>query len=352
MLTENYGNASSLHSKGFYAQRVVEETRELTAEQIGAETKEIFFTSGGTEANNLAVLGTAFRRQKIGNKIITSAVEHSSVVEACKYLQTQGFEVVCLPVDKNGAVSIEDIAEATDSRTILISLMYANNETGTIQPVDSVRSVIRQKKSPAYFHIDAVQAFGKIPFKNTKLKADMISLSGHKIHAPKGIGALYVKKGTVITPRQYGGEQQEKIRPGTESTPLIAGLGQAIREIHYSHGETVRQLNAYLRERLSVLEEVTIHSPQDALAYILNFSVRGIKSETMMHFLENKNIYVSSGSACAKGKQSYVLQAMGLNKSQTDTALRVSFSRDNTKEEIDIFVDVLSAGIHSIVGRQ
>ena len=348
MLTENYGNPSSLHTKGFQAQKVVEETRTLIAEKLGVQTKEIFFTSGGTEANNLAIIGTALKRKKSGNKIITSAVEHSSVAEACRYLETLGFEIVYLPVDSNGEVSTETIANAIDDRTILLSLMYANNETGTIQPVEKVRSLLKRKKSQAYFHIDAVQTFGKIPFKNSRLQADMISVSAHKIHAPKGIGALYIKKGTNLVPRQFGGEQQNKIRPGTESTPLIAGFGQAVREIDYTHLSAIQELNRYLREQLSAFPDIHINSPENALAYIINFSVANRKSETMVHFLAEKNIYVSSGSACAKGKQSHVLQAMGLPQKLSDTAIRVSFSRHNTKEDIDRLLDALSLGIKTL----
>ena len=352
MLTENYGNPSSLHSKGFLAQKVVDETRILTAKMLGVDDKEIFFTSGGTEANNLAVIGTALKRKKSGNKIITSSVEHSSVIEACRYLKTLGFEVVYLPVDKNGEILWENLENAVDEKTILVSLMYANNETGTIQPVDKVRGLLKRKKSQAYFHVDAVQTFGKIPFKNTKLKADMISVSAHKIHAPKGVGVLYIKTGTNLIPRQFGGEQQAKIRPGTECTPLIAGLGQAVREIHYENLSQIQQLNAYLRQRLQCLDNIHINSPENALAYILNFSVANIKSETMVHFLAEKNIYVSSGSACAKGKQSHVLQAMGLSKELSDTAIRVSFSRYNTQNDIDVLINALLQGMQTLAKRK
>ena len=349
MMLENYGNPSSLHSKGLQAQHSVEDARNTLANALGVTSSEIYFTSGGTEANNLAVIGTALCKRKTGNKIVTSAIEHSSIMDSCKYLETLGFEVVYLPVEKNGAVSVESLENAIDENTILVSLMYVNNETGAIQPVEKIPRIIKRKSSPAVFHIDAVQAFGKLPFKNTKLKADMISVTAHKIYGPKGVGALYVKKGVRITPRQFGGEQQSKIRPGTESAPLIVGFGQAVKEIDYTKNNDIKEINNYLRERLKELDGVVINSPDNALEYILNFSVVGIRSETMLHFLADRNIYVSSGSACSKGKPSYVLTAMGLDKRLADSAIRVSFSNSNTRVDIDEFVEAVNDGINSLV---
>lgn len=349
MMTENYGNPSSLHSKGLQAQHSVEEARSILANALGVTASEIFFTSGGTEANNLAVIGTALCKKKTGNKIVTSAIEHSSIMDSCKYLETLGFEVVYLPADENGAVSVESLENAIDENTILVSLMYVNNETGAVQPVEKVPRIIKRKSSPAVFHIDAVQAFGKVPFKNTKLKADIISVTAHKIHGPKGVGALYIKKGVRVTPRQFGGEQQSKIRPGTEPAPLIVGFGQAVKEIDYTKNDSVKEINSYLREKLKTLDGVVINSPDNALEYILNFSVVGIRSETMLHFLAERNIYVSSGSACSKGKASYVLTSMGLDKKIADSAIRVSFSQDNSKADIDRFIEVVNDGINSLV---
>ncbi|MEE0858706.1 MAG: cysteine desulfurase family protein [Acutalibacteraceae bacterium] len=352
MLVNNYGNPSSLHTKGLQAQHSVEYARNAVAKSLGVSPSEIYFTSGGTEANNMAVIGTALCKKKTGNRIVTSAVEHSSVAEACKYLETLGFEVIYLPVQADGSVSVESIQNAVDENTILVSLMYINNETGAVQPVEKVARIIKKNNSPAVFHIDAVQAYGKVPFKNTKLKADLISVSSHKIHGPKGVGAIYIRKGVRITPRQFGGEQQSKIRPGTESTPLICGFGQAVEEIDYTNNEKIKVLNAYLRENLKTLDGVVINSPENATEYILNCSVTGIKSETMLHFLEEKGIYVSSGSACAKGKQSYVLTAMGLDKRLSDSALRISFSKHNTKSDIDKLIEALNEGIKSLVRTQ
>lgn len=349
MLINNYGNPSSLHTKGLQAQHSVENARNIIANQLGATAKEIYFTSGGSEANNMAIIGTALAKKKTGNKIVTSAVEHSSVIESCKYLETLGFQVVYLPVDSFGAVSVEDLQQAIDDNTILVSLMYINNETGAIQPVDKVPRIIKRNNSPAVFHIDAVQAFGKIPVKVTKLKADMVSITAHKIHGPKGVGALYIKKGVRIIPRQFGGEQQGKIRPGTESSPLIVGFGQAVSEIDLENIDKIIKLNSYLREQLQGVDGVVINSHSNTLEYILNFSVTGIKSETMLHFLAEKGIYVSSGSACAKGKQSYVLGAMGLDKMVTDSAIRVSFSKYNTADDVDALVNAVKKGVSTLV---
>lgn len=349
MLINNYGNPSSLHTKGLQAQHSVENARNIIANQLGATAKEIYFTSGGSEANNMAIIGTALAKKKTGNKIVTSAVEHSSIIESCKYLETLGFQVVYLPVDSFGAVSVEALQQAIDDNTILVSLMYINNETGAIQPVDKVPRIIKRNNSPAVFHIDAVQAFGKIPVKVTKLKADMVSITAHKIHGPKGVGALYIKKGVRIIPRQFGGEQQGKIRPGTESSPLIVGFGQAVSEIDFENNDKIIKLNSYLREQLQEIDGVVINSHSNTLEYILNFSVTGIKSETMLHFLAEKGIYVSSGSACAKGKQSYVLGAMGLDKIVTDSAIRVSFSKYNTTDDVDILVNAIKQGVNTLV---
>lgn len=349
MLLNNYGNPSSLHLKGLEAQHSVEYARNMVAKSLGVNSSEIYFTSGGTEANNMAVIGTALCKRRIGKRIVTSTVEHSSVLEACKYLESVGFEVIYLPVEKDGAVSVESIENAVDENTILVSIMYVNNETGTIQPVEKIPRIIKKANSPAVFHIDAVQAFGKIPFKNTKLKADLISISAHKIHGAKGVGALYVRKGVRITPRQFGGEQQGKLRPGTESSPLICGFGQAVEEIDYNNNISVKEVNLYLRKKLSEIDDIVINSPENALEYILNISVRGIKSETMLHFLEKHKIYISSGSACAKGKQSHVLQAMGIDKTLSDSALRISFSKYNTKDDVDMFVETIKRGINTLV---
>lgn len=343
IMTSSYGNPSSLHTKGVQARHELEKTREILASYIGADTSEIFFTSGGTEGNNTAIFGAVNALKRRGNRIVTTAIEHSSVIEAMQKLQKDGFEVIFLEPDKNGKIPVEKINNSINKDTILVSIMAVNNEIGSIQPIESVHKMIVKSKSPALFHVDAVQAFGKIPLKPKKYGIDLMTVSAHKIHAPKGIGALYIKKGARIIPLHYGGEQENKIRPGTEALPLIGGFGEAIKALPDMNTEMklMTELRDYCTECVSKIENVHINSDSECLPYILNFSVEGIRSETMLHFLASKNIYVSSGSACAKGKKSHVLSALGLSPLLTDSAIRVSFSRYNTKEDIDALVSAI-----------
>lgn len=337
MMTQKYGNPSSLHSKGLEAQHELEYVRSLCADILAADKSEIYFTSGGTEGNNTAVFGAVNALKRRGNKIVTTAIEHSSVTEAMKKLENDGFEVVYIEPDGNGRVSAEDFEKAIDKKTILVSVMAVNNEIGAVQPVDKIRKIINKNGSPAIYHVDAVQAFGKIPVKAKKLGADIITASSHKIHGPKGAGILYIKKGTRILPLHYGGEQEKKIRPGTEALPAICGMGAAIEELSDMNQkmEKITELNRYCREKVSEIENIKINSDTECIPYILNFSVKGIRSETMLHFLASEGIFVSSGSACAKGKKSHVLSAMKINASIADSAIRISFSRYNTKNDVD-----------------
>lgn len=343
MMTENYGNPSSLHAKGFEAQKELENARISVSELLGAEPSEIVFTSGGTESNNTAVFGAAEALSRRGSKIVTTALEHSSVLEAVQRLEKKGFEAVYLKPDRNGTVSREAIEEAVDKNTVLVSIMAVNNETGAVLPIESVRRIIDRAGSPAIFHVDAVQAFGKIPLRPKKLGIDILSASSHKIHGPKGAGILYIRRGARIVPLHYGGEQERKIRPGTESVPLICAMGEAIRALPdiKTELEEMKKLNLYCRSRLSEIENVHINSDESCLPYIINFSVRGIRSETMLHYLAQKGIYVSSGSACAKGKKSHVLEAMGIEPALADSAVRVSFSRYNDLSDVDELIKEL-----------
>ena len=352
IMTVNYGNPSSLHSKGMEAEDELIKARHIIAKSLGAEDNEIYFTSGGTEANNLAILGTVNALKRRGNKIVTTAIEHSSVYETMKNLESQGFQVVYIEPDKEGNISIEDFKAEIDSNTILVSLMAVNNEIGSILPFDKVDKIIKENHSPALLHCDCVQAYCKIPLKPKKIGVDLATISGHKIHAPKGVGALYIKEGVRIIPQHFGGEQESKIRPGTEALPLIGGFGKAVAmaDIQKNY-EYITQLNNYARENLRAIDEVVINSPKDALPYIINISVQGIRSETMLHYLEQFEIYVSSGSACAKGKPSHVLQAMKLDRDLADSALRISFSTDNTKEDIDALCEAVKNGIKTLVRR-
>ncbi|MGN0452396.1 MAG: cysteine desulfurase family protein [Ruminococcus sp.] len=349
LMRDNYANPSSLHSLGFSAQKELESARETLAESLGCDLSEVFFTSGGTEANNLSILGAVSAHKRNGNKIITTAYEHSSAHDSVRELQKEGFELVFLKPDSKGHINIDEIEENIDNKTVLVSVMYINNEVGAINPISEIAKIIKAKKSPALLHTDAVQAFGKIPLKASKLGADLISVSGHKLHAPKGVGALYIKKGIRILPRTFGGKQEKKIRPGTEALPLIGAFATAVKEFDISANlEKVTKLNGYLSKKLSEIDGVVINSPSDALPYILNFSYPGIRSETMLHHLSERGVYVSSGSACSKGGKSHVLEAMGLSDDIIDSAVRVSFSKHSTEEDCDALVKGLLEGINSL----
>lgn len=351
-MVKNYGNPSSLHTKGIRAEDELESARSTVAKALGVKSEEIYFTSGGTEANNLAVFGAVNRLKKRGNKIVTTAVEHSSVFEAVKNLEEQGFEAVYVKPDKNGHFSFEDFSKAIDKNTILVSVMAVNNEIGTVLPVEKLKKIIEDKNSPAILHCDCVQAFGKIPLKLSKTGVDLASVSGHKIHAPKGVGAIYIKKNLHIKPILYGGEQEKKIRPGTEALPLITGFSQAVKETDINGSYNyIKELSGYAKEKLKAVDGVIINSPDDALPYIINFSACGVRSETMLHFLAAKEIYVSSGSACAKGKPSHVLSAMGLDKNISDSAIRISFCKTNTKEDVDALIGALAEGLNTLAKR-
>ena len=353
MMTEKFGNPSSLHALGVYAERETEKARDLVAKRLSCDKNEVYFTSGGTESNNLAIFGSVSARKRFGNKIITTSIEHPSVLNAMKQLEKQGYNTVYLPVYKDGRIRIKDLEKELDDNTILVSIMLVNNETGAIQPVGKASEIIKQKSPNAFFHCDMVQGFGKIPETVKSLGADLISISGHKIHAPKGVGAIYIKKGTRISPVTLGGGQEKGIRSGTQSTPLIAAFGTAVSELPDVKGslEKILKIKSSIQESLSKLDGVEINSPDDGLPFILNFSVEGIPSEVMIHFLESKEIFVSGGSACSKGARSHVLLAQGLSPKRVDSAIRVSFSYNSTIEEADLLVDAVTQG-YNILRRK
>ena len=335
LMTQCYGNPSSLHKKGLEAQREVAHARQAVAVSLSAQPREIIFTSGGTEANNLAVLGGAAAGRRRGKRIVTTAIEHPSVLEPMRQLEKEGFEVVFLTPDADGRVPEEAVLKAVTGDTILISVMAVNNELGSIQPIEVLKKAVKRAGAPALVHVDGVQAYGKLPLRPEKLGIDLLTVSGHKIHGPKGVGALYVSKNARILPRTFGGGQERELRPGTEAAPLIAGLGAAVEELPdwrqaYSRMEKLRD---YTLQKLSGLEGVEVNSPVEGLPYLLNFSALGIRSETMLHFLAQRGIYVSSGSACAKGKQSHVLKAAGLPDSRISSAIRVSLSRESIERD-------------------
>ncbi len=333
-LTENYGNPSSLHIMGMNAEAEINAARSAVGAMLACRDDEIFFTGSGTEANNTAIFGTAKARRKRGNRIVTTEIEHPSVLEAVALLEEEGFEVVRLKPNSDGKIEEKDIFDAVNDQTILVSIMLVNNETGAIQPVHTARQAVLRAKAPALIHCDAVQGFGKMKFSVSQLGVDLLTASGHKIHGPKGIGILYKKKGVHIPALIVGGGQESGLRSGTESVPLIAGLRGAVEELPATQ-EKIKAVRNYAAELLCDCDFAAVNSPADALPYIINISIPGFRSETLLHFLEAEGIFVSSGSACAKGKGSYVLHAMGLPSQRVDSALRISFSRYNTKEDVD-----------------
>ena len=349
MMTRKYGNPSSLHGKGLEAEQEVDAAREIIAQKLNASFGEIYFTSGGTEANNLAIFGGVSANNRRGKKIVTTAVEHSSVYNSMKKLEKDGFEIVFLKPNEYGQITSDQIGSAIDSNTIFVSVMMVNNEVGTIFPIEKIKSLIKQAKSPALLHIDAVQAFGKLQVDVEKLGADLLTISAHKIHGPKGVGALFKRKGIQLNSLFFGGEQQKKLRPGTEAVPLIAGFGEAIKQVNLTEQyEKISELNRYFREKILNMNKISINSPENAVPHVINISTNEIKSETMLNFLSSKGIFVSSGSACAKGKKSRVLSEMGLSDRRIDTALRISFSRYNTREDVDEFLCQLAFGIENL----
>ena len=340
-LETNWGNPSSLHRIGMEAEIALNEARETVARSLNARADEIIFTGGGTEANNTALL-SVLKAQKRGGRIITTAIEHPSVLETSKRLTDYGFEVIALKPDKNGIVPISALENALTDNTLLVSMMLVNNETGAVQPVREAAALTKRKAPNALFHCDAVQGYGKLPVNVRQLGIDLLSASGHKIHGPKGIGFLYCKKGVHISPLITGGGQEGGMRSGTESLPLIMGLKAAVEELPRPDTQLKAQqeLFDYTKNRLLSMGAL-INSAEGCLPYILNVSLLGYRSETLLHFLESRNVFVSSGSACAKGHGSYVLNEMGYDKKRTDSALRISFSRFNTKEDADMLVSAL-----------
>lgn len=335
-MTEVYGNPSSLHSLGIAAEEAREQARREVAALIGAAPEQVIFTSGGTEANNLAIFGGAAAKARRPHKAVTTAYEHSSAAAAFDELEKQGWQVTRVAPDESGNVTPERIAAACDGDTTLVSAMAVNNETGAVTDIATLTKLVRARAPEALIHTDCVQAAGKLPVKATRWGVDLLTVSSHKIHGPKGCGALYIRKGVRILPRQVGGEQERSLRAGTESMPAIVGFGAAaasmpLPEFQTAQYETLRQA---LIDGLSPLPEVRFHLPENGVPYITNLSMVGFRSETLLHFLAQREIYVSSGSACAKGKRSRVLSALGLPEAEIDGALRVSFCPHTTTEDV------------------
>lgn len=349
-LTENYGNPSSLHKMGLNAQLAADAARKSIADSLGCELGCIYFTSGATESNNLALRGVTAAHGKRKKRIIVSSVEHASVAETVKELEKNGFEIVRISPGPDGRFDPADFVNAADENTCLISMMMVNNETGHILPVKEVFDAVKRRFPEIITHCDCVQGFMKLPVRTSSLNADLISLSGHKIHAAKGVGALYIKRGLRLIPVLTGGKQEKGIRSGTESIPLIAGFGAAVDVLSATIGERferVTELRDHLLRRLSGIDGVTVNSPADGSPYIINISA-GRRSEIMLHYLEQREIYVSSGSACSKGAQSGVLAEFGVNRKNADSALRISMTAETSDEELEEFAEALREGMQKI----
>ena len=348
LMVNHYGNPSAMHQKGVEAEQYIRTAQETLAKILKVKEKEIFFTSGGTESDNWALVGTAMANKRTGNHIITSVIEHPAVSAPLAFLEEQGFRITRLPVNKEGLVDVNELEEAITPETILVSIMYVNNEIGSVEPIGEIGRRIKAKNPKTYFHVDAIQAFGKYRIYPKRMGIDMLSVSGHKIHGPKGSGFLYIDEKVKIRPLIYGGGQQKDMRSGTENVPGIAGLGVAAKEMYTDHSakmEYLTGLKDYLIDRASELEGVTVNSLKGAegAPQIVSLSFEGVRSEVLLHALEEKGIYVSSGSACSSNHPaiSGTLKAIGVKKELLDSTLRFSFGMFNKKEEIDYAVDVL-----------
>ena len=343
-----YGNPSAKHMKGIEAENKVKAAQELIAKTLRAKPKEILFTSGGTESNNTAIIGTAMANRRKGKHIITTKVEHASVYEPMYHLEEEGYEVTYLDVDSEGIVDLDQLEESIREDTILVSCMMVNNEIGAIEPIEEIAKIIKAKNPNTIFHVDAIQAYGKYRICPKKLGIDLLSVSGHKIHAPKGTGFLYIKDKTKIKPIIYGGGQQKGMRSGTENVPGVAALGEAAMEIYENFDEKIAHMYAlkkYFIEEVTKIEGVTINGKtgEDSAPQIVSVTIQGVRSEVMLHSLEEKEVYVSAGSACSSNKPapSKTLQGIGLKKADLEGTIRFSFCVNTTEAEIDYAIEQL-----------
>ncbi len=349
VMCRDYGNPSSMHRKGVEAEHYVKESKEILARLLKVNVKEIFFTSGGTESDNLALIGTARAARRSGNHLITSAIEHPAILNAMRHLEEEeGFRVTYLPVDANGQIKLGALQDALCKDTVLVSVMYVNNEVGAVQPVEEAVKLVKNYNPRIVFHSDAVQGFGKYRIYPKRLGVDLLSVSGHKIHGPKGVGFLYINEKVKISPIVYGGGQQKDIRSGTENVPGIAGIGLASKMIYQDLDMKValmRELKGQFLEGVSKIENTTIHGRTDesSAPHIISVGFAGIRSEVLLHALEERGIYVSSGSACASNHPavSGVLKGIGAAREYLDATLRFSMSEFTTKEEIDYTLETL-----------
>ena len=349
VMCSDYGNPSSMHLKGVEAERYIKEAKEQIAKVLKVTPKELIFTSGGTECDNLALIGAARANRRNGNHLITTSIEHPAILNTMQFLEEEeGFRVTYLPVDENGCASLEALKEALCPETILVSMMYVNNEIGAVQPIQEAVSLVKNYNRRILFHCDAVQGFGKYRIYPKRIGVDMLSVSGHKIHGPKGTGFLYISEKMKIVPIIYGGGQQKGMRSGTDNVPGIAGLGLASKMV-YDHLEEnnkhMRDLRTYFVRELAKMDQVVVHGPQgeEAAPQIVSAAFVGVRSEVLLHTLEERDIYVSAGSACSSHKRKVVgtLSAMGMETAQRESTLRFSFSEENTFEEVDYCLEVI-----------
>lgn len=340
-LVEDYGNPSSLHRKGMEGENYIREARDKICKTLKAKDSELIFTSGGTESNNLAIIGAAMANKRSGNHLITTRIEHPAVLSPMKFLEEQGFQVTYLDVDRDGIISLEELAAAVTENTILVSIMYVNNEIGAVEPIAEAAQIIKNKNPQALLHVDAIQAYGKYVIHPGKLGIDLMSVSGHKIHGPKGSGFLYVKEKTKLKPILFGGGQQKNMRSGTENVPGIAGLGQAAKEAYEDFAAKqahLFQLKESFIEGLAGQSWAHVNGNyQNSAPHIVSLSVDGVRSEVLLHALEDRQIYVSAGSACASNKpaKSATLAAIGIGRDYLDSTVRISFCPQNTLEEVE-----------------
>lgn len=348
VMCEDYGNPSSMHKKGMDAERYVKESRAMIAKTLKVQDKEIIFTSGGTESDNLAIRGAAKANKRAGRHLITTSIEHPAILNTMQYMEEQGYRVTYLLVDQYGKVRLDVLKDALCEETILVSIMYVNNEMGAVQPIQEAARIVKMYNKNILFHVDAVQGYGKYRIFPKREGIDMLTISGHKIHGPKGIGALYIDEKVKIRPIVFGGEQQHNIRSGTENVPGIAGLGVAAREIYTGLEEKVavmRRLKAKFVEGIKKIPYTTIHGLYDegSAPHIISVGFMGVRSEVLLHALEDHGIYVSSGSACASNHPqiSGVLRGIGTRREFLDATLRFSMSEFTTEEEIDYTLKTL-----------
>ena len=347
-MTEDYGNPAAKHRKGTEAEQYIRDARKIIADTMKVQEKEILFTSGGSESNNMALIGAAWANQRAGKHIISTSIEHPSVYNPLGVLEELGFEVTILPVDHDGHISLKELEEAIRPDTILVSTMYVNNEVGAVEPVEEISKIIKAKNPSTLYHVDAIQAYGKYVIRPKKQGIDLLSVSSHKIHGPKGVGFLYIRNGVKIKPLIYGGGQQAGMRSGTENVPGVAGFGAAAKEMYTNHAEKVQkliELKDYMTDRLGEIEGTVINSKKGEASapQIVSVSFEGVRSEVLLHALEDKGVYVSSGSACSSNHPgiSGTLKGIGVAQKLLDSTIRMSFGMFNTKEEVDYTIDVL-----------